>query len=304
MSDSRKIEWLLFALVLLVPSLAHADLVQTTAGPVATAASSTFLTNILRHFVTTLRSHGNAATAGSGVLVVALMGLAVSQSAAKGMLRAGIREIAWPLAISYICAILVMNMSYIAPWFTNSLSATAAGSSDVSLSNPSQLITKSMELTSHLFKKLAPPAGDGGVVDTVKNAVGGAVTALEQWPVFLAGILLFFGFLWTALTGMAVVVYVHAKVIIGTLLTPWLVFSGSRPLGMAGVNLIISAAVELAVQTAIVSVGFEVLQTFTLAPEADFQAILETAGGALAVAFICSGAAAAVALSARAIKFF
>ncbi|HYG10621.1 MAG TPA: hypothetical protein VD835_11775, partial [Pyrinomonadaceae bacterium] len=176
--------------------------------------------------------------------------------------------------------------------------------SDVSLSNPSQLITKATELTSHLFKKLAPPAGDGGVVDTVKNAVAGSVALWEQWPVMLAGIFLFFGFLWTALTGMAVVVYVHAKVIVGTLLTPWLVFSGSRSLGLTGVNLIVSAAVELAVQTAIVSVGFEVLQGFSLAPEADFQAILETAGGAFAVAFICSGAAAAVALSARAIKFF
>lgn len=306
MFSSRTTKTLVVAALLLVPGIAFADLVQMPTGPVATAAPSTYLTNILRAFTEALKDTSRGAAVGGLGLTTVLMSWAVSQAAAKMALRAALSQYVWPLAAAFVYAMFAFNAPAIGGWFADGLAAAASGStvSGGVLSNPSQLMTKAIELTSGLFKTLAPPNPEAGFIDSVKTNVSNAVAVAEQWPVLLASLLLFFGFLWTAVTGIGVVVYAHAKVIVGTLLTPWLVLPITRPIGMTGVALIVSAAIELAVQSAIIGVGFKVLQGFSLAPEADFQAILETAGGALTVAFVCSGASAAVSMASRLIKMF
>jgi len=310
--------WLALALgaCLLVPAPAFADAVPISqapqlAGNVSPAAPSTYLTNILRKFRDAFKDANHSAAVGGTGLTIVLLSWAVSQAAAKMALRAAMSQYIWQFAGAFAYALFAFNATSLASWFADSLAGSASraagsefGTAGGILSNPSLLMTKAFSVTQVIFTQGMQQPESTGVIDTVKAFGANALMAAERWPILLAGAFVVIGFWWTAVTGLAVVVYAHAKVLVGSSLSPFLVLPITRPLGSFGFALIVSSAVELAVQSQIVGIGFGVLQGFSLDEHSDFQAVFETALGACAVAFICSGASAAVAFAARAIKMF
>jgi hypothetical protein len=307
------------SLCLLAPTTAFADAVPIAQAPqvaagndhVSYAAPSTYLTNILRAFREAFKTAGQSAAAGGTALAIVFFSWAVSQTAAKMALRAALSQYIWQFAAAFAYALFALNATSVASWFADGLAgyASRAAGAEFSgaggvLSNPSLLMTKAFSVTQILFTQgMQQPASDG-LLDTAKAFGANALMAAERWPILLAGAFVVIGFWWTAVTGMAVVVYANAKVLIGASVSPFLILPITRPVGAAGLALIVSSAFELAIQSQVVGIGFGVLQGFSLDAQSDFQAVFETALGACAVAFICSGASAAVALAARAIKFF
>ena len=259
----------------------------------------TFLTNILGRFMTAMKSVARSTAFGSESLTVALLAWAVSQAAAKIGLRAGIAQFLWPFAASLVYAYAAAHAVELANWFANSIAAASNAASGAAigpmqpgglLSNPSELMDKAYKLVNQLNTMgMKHASDDAGVAETVGNFLDNFVTGISNTPiVFFVSPAVICGFAATAIISIKTVVHANAKILVGTTLMPFLVLPITRPVGMMGVGMVLTAAVELAVKSMLLGIGVSVLEGVSAGPDSDVLSFAQIAVAAWAVAAVCA----------------
>jgi hypothetical protein len=157
-------------------------------------------------------------------------------------------------------------------------------------------MTKAFKLTEAIFK-YDGPAPDAGFVAKIGAVVEHGADVVMQVPVMLGGIAIVVGFAATAGIGMKAVIQSNINIIMGTTLMPFLILPITRNVGLAGVQLVVAASVQLGTRSALVGVGFAALSSMTLTLESDYQAVAEVGVAAVLVAWICTDVVAAINLA-------
>jgi hypothetical protein len=285
------------ALVTLLPCVALAQEAATGG-----SSSNAFLTNVLGKFKTALKTASEYSALGGATLAVAFLAVGFSWAGAKFAFRMSIANIAVSLGATTVYALFASQSSRICAWFADGMAnamTVGAGVAPVPggiLSNPSLLMSKAFKLTESIFK-YEGPSPDAGFVAKIGAVIDHGADVVMQIPVMFAGFVIVAGFAATAGIGMKAVVISNIHIIMGTTLVPFLILPITRPIGMAGIQLVVAASVQLGIRSALVGVGFAALSSMTLTLESDFQAIAEIGVAAVLVAWICTDVVAAINLA-------
>lgn len=291
-----------FAVAIVVVAQASPAFAQAAAGE----NSDLFLTNILRVFLTGLKGVSKASAFGGAGLTTVLLAWAWSQSIAQATMRAPMSSWMWKFAAAYVYAGFAVNAVGIINWFSKVFIEGFTNGQSI-IDNPSQIMSLAYQMTTELLNSdmvSTPETGGSGLGGQLKHAAAAVITgvvnagqAIMNTPLIIATYLVLGGYWWTAVTGMATVVKSNIKIVQGTVLMPWLVLPITRSVGVQGIGMVLEGVFELAAANLLVSLGFTALASIKLRPMAEIQEILQAAGAALAVAFVCAKANKAVAFA-------
>lgn len=237
------------------------------------------MTGVLAAFLTVFKKVSPYAAAGgsalAGVLLVWQMGSATAATALGSPMHAQLMKFVGALALS-IC---VWNSGAIISGFANGMSGLGSKYSQGTLSgnimkNPGKIMNIGFKGLDAQWQKATSTEG---VVDTLK-----------QIPVTLFLVLATLSYMATAVLAIKAVVNANVKIVVGSTMVPWLIAPLTRPIGMAGVGMIVGAVAELAIKSVLIGIGSGIIGKLNIPANADVHDLVLASGKCLAVAWICA----------------